>query len=134
MAATLTQERFTGAGLDVRAKVRRHSAHRVQAGRRRSPLLAHAKGEGRSRASPPPSRRFRSPTSILDGEVTWDGHTAYHVFDVIWIDGRDVTRLPLTERRAAARRAAARARRCIASASSTMPRRGSARAGRDGRA
>ena len=37
---------------------------------------------------------------ILDGEVTWDGHTAYHVFDVVWIAGRDVTHLPLTERRA----------------------------------
>ncbi len=49
---------------------------------------------------------------ILDGEVTgvWGpastreadkprGH-AYHVFDIMWIDGRDVTALPLDERRA----------------------------------
>src|SRR5688500_7589457 len=36
---------------------------------------------------------------ILDGEMTWDRHTAYHVFDVIWIGGRDVTSLTLGERR-----------------------------------
>jgi hypothetical protein len=24
---------------------------------------------------------------ILDGEVTWDRTTTYHVFDVVWIDG-----------------------------------------------
>jgi bifunctional non-homologous end joining protein LigD len=37
---------------------------------------------------------------ILDGEVTWDGRSGYHVFDVLWLDGRDVTSLPLEERRA----------------------------------
>ena len=37
---------------------------------------------------------------ILDGEVTWGaGKVAYHVFDIIWLDGRDVTSLPLEERR-----------------------------------
>jgi bifunctional non-homologous end joining protein LigD len=35
---------------------------------------------------------------ILDGELTWDGGS-YHVFDVMWIDGRDVMGLPLVERR-----------------------------------
>jgi ATP-dependent DNA ligase len=37
---------------------------------------------------------------ILDGEVTWDRATTYHVFDVMWLDGRDVMGLPLDERRA----------------------------------
>lgn len=37
---------------------------------------------------------------ILDGEVTWDRHSAYHVFDILWLEGRDVTTLPLDERRA----------------------------------
>ena len=37
--------------------------------------------------------------AILDGEMTWDGR-AYHVFDVMWLDGRDVTSLPLEQRRA----------------------------------
>jgi ATP-dependent DNA ligase len=36
---------------------------------------------------------------ILDGEVTWDRQTAFHVFDVLWHDGR-VTSRPLEERRA----------------------------------
>jgi bifunctional non-homologous end joining protein LigD len=35
---------------------------------------------------------------ILDGEVTWQG-TAYHVFDITWLQGRDVTSLPVEERR-----------------------------------
>jgi bifunctional non-homologous end joining protein LigD len=38
---------------------------------------------------------------ILDGEVTWNAHTVgYHVFDIMWFDGRDVTSLSLEERRA----------------------------------
>ncbi len=37
---------------------------------------------------------------ILDGEVTWDGRSGYHVFDILWLNGRDVTPLPLEERRA----------------------------------
>ncbi len=37
---------------------------------------------------------------ILDGEVTWNtGSVAYHVFDIMWLDGRDVTGLPLDARR-----------------------------------
>ena len=42
-----------------------------------------------------------APNVILDGEVTWGaGRLAYHVFDIMWIDGRDVTSLPLEARRA----------------------------------
>jgi len=37
---------------------------------------------------------------ILDGEVTWDRHSGYHVFDILWLDGRSTTSLPLEERRA----------------------------------
>ena len=37
---------------------------------------------------------------ILDGEVAWDGRSSYHLFDILWIDGRNVTALPLEERRA----------------------------------
>jgi ATP-dependent DNA ligase len=36
---------------------------------------------------------------ILDGEMTWDGGD-YYVFDILWLDGRDVTSQPLEERRA----------------------------------
>jgi len=42
--------------------------------------------------------------AILDGEATgvWgrQGTVTYHVFDVMWLDGRDTTALPLDERRA----------------------------------
>jgi ATP-dependent DNA ligase len=39
---------------------------------------------------------------ILDGEAAWDpgSRVAYHVFDILWLDGRSVTSLPLEERRA----------------------------------
>jgi bifunctional non-homologous end joining protein LigD len=36
---------------------------------------------------------------VLDGEATWDRRGAYHVFDVLWLDGRDLTALPLEARR-----------------------------------
>ncbi len=40
--------------------------------------------------------------AILDGEAAWDpaSRIAYHVFDVLWLDGKSVTGLPLEERRA----------------------------------
>jgi bifunctional non-homologous end joining protein LigD len=37
---------------------------------------------------------------ILDGEVTWDGRSDYHVFDILWLNGRAVTALPVEDRRA----------------------------------
>src|SRR5207249_11129482 len=38
---------------------------------------------------------------ILDGEITWSAAgTSFHVFDILWVDGRAVTTRPLTERRA----------------------------------
>ena len=38
---------------------------------------------------------------ILDGEITWGrGNGGYHVFDIMWLDGQDVMSLPLDERRA----------------------------------
>src|SRR5262245_498483 len=36
---------------------------------------------------------------ILDGEVAWHGGSAYHVFDILWLDGENVTCRPLHERR-----------------------------------
>jgi ATP-dependent DNA ligase len=37
---------------------------------------------------------------ILDGELDWDGRGRYHVFDILWLNGRSVTGLPLEDRRA----------------------------------
>src|SRR5512132_1997996 len=99
MAATLTQDRFTGPewlferkfdGIRLLAfkrgrDVRLYSRNRLP---QHMPALADA-------IASLPVR-----DAILDGEITWDRGSAYHVFDVIWLDGRDVTALPLDERRA----------------------------------
>jgi DNA ligase D-like protein (predicted ligase) len=45
-------------------------------------------------------RQLPIQSVILDGEVTWDRHSGYHVFDILWLDGRLLTALPLEERRA----------------------------------
>src|ERR1041384_760101 len=99
MAATLTQERFTGP---------EWSFERKFDGIR---LLAYKKGKqvelfSRNRLPqnlPAVSQaiaKLRHDQLILDGEVTWGrGKLTYHVFDIMWIDGREVMSLPLEERR-----------------------------------
>ena len=99
MAATLTQERFTGPEWIFE---RKYDGIR---------LLAYKNGDNVelfSRNQLPqhlPSvveavRKLPVQDAILDGEITWGRGTAgYHVFDVMWLDGRSVTSLPLEERR-----------------------------------
>jgi len=97
MAATLTEQRFAGPdwiferkfdgirllafknGDDVRLYSRNHLPQTI-------PPLAAAIA-----ALPPHDL-------ILDGEITWDRESGYHVFDVLWHDGRLLTSLPLVER------------------------------------
>jgi bifunctional non-homologous end joining protein LigD len=99
MAATLTQDRFAGPewiferkfdgirllafkdGADVRLYSRNRLPQNI-------PALARAIADL-------PVRNL-----ILDGEVTWDRAGGYHVFDILWFDDRNVTGLPLEERRA----------------------------------
>ncbi|HEX7331706.1 MAG TPA: RNA ligase family protein [Pyrinomonadaceae bacterium] len=100
MAATLTQERFSGPewiferkfdgirllaykkGNDVQLFSRNHLPQNIPAVQQTIERLPHHE-------------------LILDGEITWPGSKiAYHVFDIMWIDGRNVTTLPLEERRA----------------------------------
>jgi bifunctional non-homologous end joining protein LigD len=99
MAATLTQERFSGPdwvfeqkfdgirllaykkGNDVQLFSRNHLPQDL-------PAIQHA------------IERLPHAELILDGEITWrGGYVAYHVFDIMWLDGRNVTALPLEERR-----------------------------------
>ena len=98
MAATLTQERFTGDewtferkldgirllafknGDDVRLFSRTQNAQHLP---RISATVAAL-----------PAREI-----VLDGELTWDRQSGFHVFDILWLDGRDLRELPLTERR-----------------------------------
>jgi ATP-dependent DNA ligase len=99
MAATLTEKRFTGPEWVFERKFD---------GIR---LLAYRQGEtvrlySRNRL-PQDLPAIRDAVGslpvqelVLDGEVTWGGDLAYHVFDIMWLDGRDVTLLPLDERRA----------------------------------
>jgi ATP-dependent DNA ligase len=99
MAATLTQERFTGADWTFERKFDgiRLVAFKQGADVRlysRTRRLQHLPGVAAAVAALPVR------DVILDGEMAWDGQSAYHVFDVLWIDGRDVRRLTLTERRA----------------------------------
>lgn len=99
MAATLTQERFAGPEWIFE---RKYDGIR---------LLAFRKGGSVELFS-----RNRLPQNhpaitdaigalsvrelILDGEVDWGGRNIeYHVFDVLWMDGRDLMPLPLMERR-----------------------------------
>ena len=99
MAATLTQERFIGPEWiferkfdGIRLLAFRHGASVNLYSRNRLPqnipLLADA------------IARLPVRDVILDGEITWDRAGGYHVFDILWIDGRDVTALALDERRA----------------------------------
>jgi ATP-dependent DNA ligase len=98
MAATLTQERFTGPewlferkydgirlvafkkGTDVQLFSRNHLPQNVPSVSVAIAGLPHDE-------------------LILDGEITWPGgEVGYHVFDIMWIDGRDLRSLPLEER------------------------------------
>jgi DNA ligase D-like protein (predicted ligase) len=110
MAATLTEERFTRPDWIFERKldgirllafkqgktVKLYSRNRLE---QHNPALADA------------IARLPAKDAILDGEVTgvWGpptlrdadkGHRlAYHVFDLLWLDGRDLMDLPLVERR-----------------------------------
>jgi bifunctional non-homologous end joining protein LigD len=111
MAATLTEERFTGPDWIFERKldgirllafkhgkdVKLYSRNRLE---QHNPAIAGA------------IANLPVKDAILDGEVTgvWGPPTlrdadrairvAYHVFDLLWLDGRDLMDLPLTERRA----------------------------------
>jgi ATP-dependent DNA ligase len=99
MAATLTEERFAGPdwiferkfdGIRLIAykqgrEVRLYSRNRLP---QNVPQVAAAIAD------------LPVADAILDGEITWDRESAYHVFDVLWLDGKSVTSLPLDQRRA----------------------------------
>jgi bifunctional non-homologous end joining protein LigD len=70
---------------------------------------------------------------ILDGEATWaKGGVAYHVFDVIWLDGHGVTALPLHARLDLLK--ALPLRSPVERSRSTIPGHGTGRAARAGKA
>src|SRR5262245_32494484 len=98
MAATLTEARFTGPewiferkfdGIRLMAykqgrDVRLYSRNRLP---QNMPHVADAIAD------------LPVSDAILDGEITWDRASAYHVFHVLWLDGRRVTALATDEPR-----------------------------------
>ena len=104
MAATLTEERFTGPEWIFERKL---DGIRLLAFKRGGDVQLFSRNRLSQNASYPSvveavaSLPVRD--AILDGEATgvWGraGKVAYHVFDVLWLDGRDVTKLPLDARR-----------------------------------
>ncbi len=99
MAATLTQERSLGPGWLYE---RKFDGIRLLAYKRggkvelfsRNRLPQHLPSVAEAVAQLPVT------DAILDGEMAWDGRSSYHVFDILWLNGRKVTDLPLEDRRA----------------------------------
>jgi bifunctional non-homologous end joining protein LigD len=98
MAATLTEDRFTGSEWIFEQKV---DGIRLLAFRTGSDVRLFSRNR-LPQDCPRVARQIAAlPVSevILDGELAWSG-TAYSVFDVLWLDGRDLRALPLDARRA----------------------------------
>jgi bifunctional non-homologous end joining protein LigD len=99
MAATLTQERFTGPEWIFE---RKFDGIRLVAFKRGSEVRLFSRNR-LPQNIPPLAQAIASlpvEDAIVDGEVTWgSSRVAYHVFDVMWLDGRDVRSLGLEERR-----------------------------------
>ncbi|HKE58713.1 MAG TPA: non-homologous end-joining DNA ligase [Pyrinomonadaceae bacterium] len=104
MAATLTDKRFTGAEWLFE---RKFDGIRVLAFKQGSEVRLFSRNQLPLNGSYPAVAASISnlPVNeiVLDGEATgaWGrpGRVAYHVFDIMWLDGRDVTSLTLMERR-----------------------------------
>jgi DNA ligase D-like protein (predicted ligase) len=99
MAATLTQERFTGPDWLFE---RKFDGIRLLAYKRGAEVRLYSRNRLPQQLPAVTAAVAALPVhdAILDGEVTWDGRSGYHVFDVLWLNGRAVTSVPLENRRA----------------------------------
>src|SRR5687767_2931679 len=98
MAATLTQDRFVGCDWLFE---RKFDGIRVLAYKRGADVQLYSRNRIRQNLPAVARAVANLPVHdvILDGEVAWDGRSAYHVFDILWLNGRAVTALPIEERR-----------------------------------
>lgn len=98
MAATLTQERFTGPEWlferkfdGIRLLTFKHGGEVQLFSRNHLPQNVPVVRQAIERLPP--------DELILDGEITWPGgKVSYHVFDIMWLDGGDLRKLPLEKR------------------------------------
>jgi ATP-dependent DNA ligase len=99
MAATLTQERFAGPEWIFE---RKFDGIRLLAFKRGDEVRLLSRNRLPQHLPPVAHAVAQLPVEdvILDGEATWGPRLHYHVFDVVWLDGRDLRALPLEERRA----------------------------------
>src|SRR4051812_49895737 len=105
MAATLTQDRFAG---DDWLFERKFDGIRLLAYKDGDDVRLYSRNRLPQNAGYPSVveavRALPVHYVILDGEATgvWgvQGEVALNVFDVLWLDGRDVCPLPWTKRRA----------------------------------
>jgi ATP-dependent DNA ligase len=99
MAATLTQDRFTGPEWIFE---RKYDGIRMIAFKdgssvsllSRNRLPQHDPAIAKAIADLPVDK------VILDGERSWEDDRGYYIFDILWLDGQSVTMLPLFERQA----------------------------------
>src|SRR5262245_17786923 len=99
MAATLTQDRFTGPEWIFERKL---DGIRLLAFKNGSDIRLYSRN--RLPQNLPAVRNALADLSaadiILDGEITWGGGSVeYHVFDIVWLDGRPLTSLTLDARK-----------------------------------
>ena len=105
MAATLTQERFTGPEWIFERKL---DGIRMMAYKRGTDVQLFSRNRLPQNDAYPgileAVARLPVQEAILDGEATGmfgaRGRVAYHIFDTLWMNGTLLTSLPLTERRA----------------------------------
>jgi DNA ligase D-like protein (predicted ligase) len=105
MAATLTQERFTGPEWIFERKL---DGIRLLAFKNRLEVRLLSRNRLAQNASYPSvvAAMASLPVGavVLDGEATgvWgkEAEVAYHVFDVLWLEGGDLTSMPLESRQA----------------------------------
>ncbi len=97
MAATLTQDRFSGPEWVFE---RKFDGIRLLSYKRGEDIQLFSRNRLPQHLPEVAAAIARLPVedAILDGEITWDGRT-YHVFDILWLNGEAVTMRPLEERR-----------------------------------
>jgi bifunctional non-homologous end joining protein LigD len=97
MAATLTQERFTGPEWTFE---RKYDGIRLISFKRGSDVRLYSRNHVPQDVPSIAAAIAQLPHDelILDGELSWDQRD-YHLFDVLWCDGRDLRALSLDARR-----------------------------------